>query len=217
MVVQGEPVPEEEILLAYAQSEMYSRRWSQGLATHLEESAAERVRYTPKEDWTDGDRKAVLDAVRAYHPPQLEPLLLLGVAWSSATLAQGELAELRVVSTPEFRGLAADGHLSTLVASLEKGLDTPDAEFSGGYRRMKNAYAAGRMHGRPCLVAKFPQGPYTVFEGLSRLAVLLYRAGSLKPIPDPLSVYLGLTPRLDEWGFASVPLAAEGPGGEPCG
>ncbi len=201
--MQGEPVPEEEILLAFAQSEMYSRRWAQGLASHFEESIAERVRYSPREDWSEGDRQAVLDAVRAFRPPLLEPLLHLGVTWSSATLAPGELADLRVVATPELRSLGPDGRLGTLVSSLEKGRDTPDAEFSGGYRRMKNAYAAGRMHGRPCLVAKVPEGPYTIFEGIARLAVLRYRAESLKPIPDPLPVYLGV--RIGSTSGASFP------------
>jgi hypothetical protein len=199
MVVVGEPVPEDEVLLAYAQSEMLSRRWSQGLGIELKQMFLERVRYSPVEEWTTEDRANLLAAVRAFRPPLLDPVLRLGARWFSATLAASELPQLRLPPSEELRGLAPDRQLSSLVASLEKGRDTPDAEFSGGYRHMKNAYAPGRMHGRPCLVSKVPEGPYTVVEGLSRLAVLLWRAQSLKPVPDQLPVLLGTTERLDEW------------------
>lgn len=213
-MIVAEPVPEEEILLAVAQSEMFSRRWARGLARHLPEAVAERVRYSPRSEWSEGDRKSIVDAVLAFPPPSLDPLLRLGVSWSAASLAVSELPELRVVSTSEFLGLAPDGRLSTLVASIEKGRDTPDAEFSGGFRRMKNSFSPAKMHGHPCLVAKVGEGPYTVVEGLTRLAVLLSRSSSGNPVPDPLEVYLGLTERLGEWGLASPP--EEAPVPEPA-
>ncbi len=204
-MIVAEKVPEEEILLAFAQSEMFSRRWADGLASHLEEALAERVRYSPRSEWPAEDRAALVDGVRAFRPPLLDPLLRLGVVWWAASLVPSDLADLRAVSTREFQGLAPDGRLATLVDSLEKGRDTPDADFSGGFRRLKNAYSPAKMQGRPCLVAKAKDGPYTVVEGLTRLAVLQSRWSAGKPVPDPLEAYLGLTDRLGEWGFAAVP------------
>ncbi len=212
MVEVGEPVPEEEVLLAFAQSEMFSRRWAQGLASHLKEGVAEQVRYTPLAEWSEEERASVLEAVRAYRPPLLEPLLRVGATWSSGSLASTELPELRLVVTPEFRKLAPDGRLATLVQALEKGLDTPDAEFSGSFRRTKNAYAPAKMHGRPCLAAGVPEGPYTIVEGLGRLCVLLSRVQALKPVPDPLAVYLGVTDRLEQgdlWAPTPQPSARD--------
>ncbi len=211
----GEPVPEEEVLLAFAESEALSRRWAQGFSRFLKEAEAERVRYSPRAEWSEHDRRAVLAAVRAFHPPRFEGLGKLGVTWFDALLQAADLPELGVPTTKEFRGVAPDGRLVTLVAALDKGLDTPDGEFSGWYRRLKNSFAPIRMVGRPCLVAAAPRRPYTVVEGVARLSVLLNRSGAGTPIPDQLPVYLGLSERLDAWellpqsaGSASTPKAA---------
>ncbi len=201
-MIVGEPVPEEEILLAYAQSEMFSRRWAEGLARHLTEAIAERVRYSPRGEWSDADRSAVLAAVRAFRPPFLDPLLKLDVVWSEASLAAAEVPRLYVVTDVEYRGLAPDGRLATLVREVDKGKDTPDAEFSGAYRHTKSGFQPSRWQGRPCLVANVAQGPYTVFEGLMRLAVVVSRMQVAKPVPDPIPAYLGVASRLAEWGFA---------------
>ena len=208
-MIVGEPVPEEPVLLAFAQSEIFSRRWSGGLARHLTEAVAERVRYSPREEWSEADREAVLGAVRASRPPLLDPLLRLRAGWFDASMEAAALPDLYVPTAPEYRGLAPDGRLTTLVQEVEKGRDTPDAEFSGGYRRMEREFAASRWQGRPCLVASGPEGPYTVFEGLTRLGVLLARRQGGKPVPDPMPVYLGITERLADWGFACE--AAIGP------
>ena len=207
----GESVPEEEILLAFALSEMFSRRWAEGLANCLPEAVAERVRYAPRSEWSEDDRKTLLDAVRTFRPPLLDPLLGLGASWSAASLTVTDLPGLRVVSTKEFQGLAPDGCLATLVASIDRGGDTPDAEFSGSYRRVKSSFSPTKMQGRPCLIAKVREGPYTVLEGLTRLAVLQSRASNGKSVPDPLEVYSGVTDRLDAWGSALPPHGAYGP------
>lgn len=210
-MIVGDPVPEEDVLLAFADSEILSRRWVGGLARHLSEAVAERVRYSPREEWTDADRSAVLAGVRALHPPCLEPLLKLGVDWHDATLGVQEVPGVYIAMLPEFRNLAPDGHLPSLVAALEKGKDTPDGEFSGGYRRTRNAFAPSQWRGRPCLAARVPRGPYTVVEGAMRLAVVLVRLQGSKPVPDAIPAYLGLTDRLADWDLAPPETLADAP------
>jgi len=207
-VIVSDEVGEEAILIAYAESEMFSGRWAEGVGGHLTQAVAARVRYSPVPEWSDEDRRAVLGAIRELRPPLLEPLLHLEVRWFASSTAPTELPTLGIPALRELQNLAPDGRLGTLVASLEKGRDTPDAEFSGAFRRIRASFDPAKAHGRPCLVAESRDGPYTVFEGMTRLAATLSAVKSGRRVSDPVPTFLGVTARLDEWGFAQ-------PSGDP--
>jgi hypothetical protein len=55
------------------------------------------------------------------------------------------------------------------------------------------------VRGRPCLIAGQETGPYTIFEGTTRLCVLIALHNEGKLPSAPVLTYLGITPRRDEW------------------
>lgn len=199
----SEPVDQETVLLSVVESELFSRRFPIGLGERIPEALNERLRYAPVSDWSPQDRQDVITAVRGLCPELLEPLLRVEVRWFGVSIEEFDLSGLETMALPEFLLLAPDRQLVTLVSSLDKGLDTPDAEFSGDYRRLKRSFRPSEMRGRPCLVGKAREGPFTVFEGLNRLAVILSLDRAGRPVPIPIPAYLGVTDRLSEVAWAT--------------
>lgn len=208
----SDPTDEDSVLLSVAESELFSRRYALGLGTRIPESLNERLRFSSLADWSEADRRALVDALREMHPSPLDPLLRLDVKWFEATLETGDFPDLRIVASRELQGLAPDRRLTTLVAELQTGKDTPDGEFSGAFRYLRREFRPALQRGRPCLAAATREGPFTIFEGLTRLAVILALSESGRPIPNAIPAYLGITDRLGEWEFAGAP-ASQGPGG----
>jgi len=205
-MIVSDPVELETVLLSIGEAELFSRHLVERLGTDLTEAVSERLRFSTSADWTPEDRQALLDGVRKLWGPTLEPLLRLEPRWFRAVLGTPEVEGLRTPATLEFQRLAPDRRLSTLVAAIEDGKDTPDAVFSGGFRRLKREFNPRRMRGVPCLVGGSSGGPYTVVDGLLRLAVVDSLTQSSRPIPDQFPVHLGVTERLNGWDLAASDL-----------
>jgi len=212
-----DPTTEDAVLLSIAESELFGRRYALGLGTRIPESLNERLRYAPLAEWSPADREALVNAIRAMHLPLVAPLLRLDLTWFDAALDATDLPDLRTPESPEFRQLAPDQRLGTLVTELRWGKDTPDGEFSGAFRHLRREFRPALLRGRPCLVAPTKEGPFTVLEGLTRLAVILALAQAGRPSPDPVPAYVGISERLPEWGFEGDMPAAGASGGGLAG
>lgn len=200
----GDPVEEGQVLLAVAESELFSRHYALGLGKLIPEAVNERVRYSSVDEWSADDRHVLIEAACELRAPRLAPLLHLGVKWFQVWLRLADLPTLAVPATPEFRRLAPDLRLGSLVAAIEKGDDTHDAAFSGEFRRLKRDFRASQIRGRPSMVAPGRDGPFTIFEGLIRLAVILALTPTPRAPPEPLAAYLGETDRLAELGWVGA-------------
>ena len=194
-MIVGEAVDDRAVWLAVAESELFSRRFAEGLGRAIPERINERLRYSPPESWSEEDKQAIIDGVRGLPSPALQELARPEARWFAAMLEAPELPELRVAPGPEFGTLAPDGRLVSLVESLRKGRDTRDGQLSGSFRLLSRKFNAKELRGRPCVVAAKPVGPFTIVEGTTRLAVLLARYQRSAPVPLPLPVYLGLHDR----------------------
>lgn len=204
----GSQVDLESVLVSVGESELFSRRYAIGLGARIPPQVNLRVRYSPSAEWSADDRRAIVSAAQEVRSDLLGPLVGAEVRWFEATLEAKDLAPLRTVGTAEFEGLAPDRRLGTLVAEIERGRDTPDAEFSGAVRRLRREFQLPRMRGRPGLIRRTIDGPFTVFEGMTRLAALLalVRAGGVTACEVPS--YVGLTDSLPRWAADAPPADA---------
>jgi len=200
----SDPAKEETVLLSIAESELFSRRMLERVGAFLTEKESERLRYSLTEEWSEEDRRLLLGAMHQVWDGTLQPLLQLSPNWFEAPLDAADLGDLRLTSDPQLANLAPDRSLRTLVAAIESARDTPDAEFSGGYRRLKREFNPRKLRGRPCLVASGRGAPFTIVDGRMRLAVLFSLAGAGRPIPTQIPSFVGLTERLGGWALGEV-------------
>lgn len=116
-----------------------------------------------------------------------------------------ELPALRTITFPPLEALAPDRRLGTLVTALDAGRETPNDGFSAGYRQLRQTFDLARTRGLPSVTALTEAGPYVVFEGLTRLSVLHSMKTEGLQIPEPLSLFLGVTDQLQKWRFYGSP------------
>ncbi|MGA3022584.1 MAG: hypothetical protein ABSE66_07275 [Thermoplasmata archaeon] len=145
------------------------------------------------------------DAVRRYRGPILEQILSLKPAWYEAAITPEELPSLCPISFRPFDVLDPDRRLGTLVAAMDAGQETPGDGFSAGYRALRSVFDLRKVRGKPSVFATGRFGPFVVFEGLTRLAVLASRSAHGEPVPETISLYLGVSSRASEWRFFGTP------------
>jgi hypothetical protein len=200
----GRRVSETDVLRTFAESELWSPRWSQYLVQYFDQSTADRLRDEPSGLWSQADRDQAIYAIKQLRGPILGPLLSLSPEWHEAQLATDEVAELRTIRFDPFRALSPDYRVGGLVSAMDSGRDTPGDGFSSGYRSMRDRFNPDQMRGRSCLAAKSKDGPYVIFEGLTRLCCLLSRTRKGIVTPSPIHVCVGVTLEPDRWRFSSV-------------
>lgn len=200
----GRRVSETDVLRAFAESELWSPRWSRYLTRFFDQPTVDRLRGMPSGLWSQVDRDLAIDAIKQLRDPILGPLLQLGPEWHEAQLNTDAFAELRTIRFAPFKPLSPDYLVGEFVSSMDSGRDTLGDGFSVGYRAMLDRFDPNQMRGRPCLVARSKDGPYIIFEGLTRLCCVLSRIRRGIVTPSPIHVYVGVTPDLDRWGFSSV-------------
>jgi hypothetical protein len=201
----GRKVRQESVVLSFAEAEFTSPRHRADIAAWVRTVDPNRLLHSEPSNWTEQDRRAATDAVRHYRGPVLGELLSLSPSWYEATFTPDELPLLRTISFPAFEAIAPDRKLGTLTAAMDGGKETPGDGFSGGYRALKTQFDFARIRGRPSVVAENKSGPFVVFEGLTRLAILASRGALGEPVPEMIDVYLGITDRATEWRFFGTP------------
>lgn len=114
------------------------------------------------------------------------------VVWREATVDIADLPDLRANNISTYTDLSNDVRLGLVVAALESGKHTRDRDWESNYRTLLAEFDPSQSRGRPCLLAERESGPYVIFEGTTRLCVLLtlHRAKGIDPSPAP--VYLGI-------------------------
>jgi hypothetical protein len=183
----------EEVLLGFAEAELDQCLDPASAMFLLSKSAA---------TWTLEERRAALMGLGGRRGVMLVPLLALEPKWSEATLPTGEVPSLRSTEGPWFAGLAPNWTLAEFVDSFARGKDSPDPGLKGKVRRLADTFDVAQLRGRPILVGDPGGGPLTVLEGTKRFLAIATRLNEGKPIPDPIPVYVGLTPQIGDWGFA---------------
>jgi hypothetical protein len=199
MVVVGLPVEEDTVLASFAEAEFSSPRHGPRLAQLVTPAVLARLQGATSSSWTAMERGAAIAALFAYRGLFFRPISALDPAWSETTLEIGDLPDLRTTNLLGFRDLATDLRLGTLVGALESGRHTSDGDWERNYHQLRLEYDPNIVRGRPCLIAGQETGPYTVFEGTTRLCVLIALHNEGKLPSGRVLTYLGITPRRDEW------------------
>ncbi len=196
---------EEEILASFAESEFSSARHRDDAASWIpSDTARTRILSAHPTKWSAGDRALAIEAIRRYRWPILGGLFTLKPSWHLAEISPEDLASLRPLDFPPFNALAPDRRLGTLVGAMDAGRDTPNDGFAFGYRSLKKKFRAEDVLGLPAIAARTREGPFVVFDGLTRLCVLCSRSGSGEAIPTSIPLFVALTPRLSEWRWAAL-------------
>jgi hypothetical protein len=190
---------EREVLQSFAESEFSSPRHRDEAAAWIESyTARSRILTTRPTDWSPDDRAIAVEAIRRYRGVILDGLFAQKASWHAAELGPEELPALLTIDYPPFVALSDDRRLGKLVGAMDAGGSTAPDGFSSGYRNLKKTYQAGEVLGRPGLAAKSEAGPFVVFDGLTRLSVLRSRAVAGESVPQTISVFLALSPRLEK-------------------
>jgi len=197
------PATEEEILRSFAESEFSSPRHRDEAGGWIQSyTSRTRILATRPTDWSAGDRATAIEAIRRYRSVILDGLLVLKPSWHLGEIGPDELAALRPIDFSPLNALAPDRRLGTLVGALDAGRSTAPDGFSLGYRSLKANYRAEEVLGLPAMAGKSEDGPFVVFDGLTRLAVLRSRSVSGEAVPSAIPVFLALSTRLSEWKWA---------------
>ncbi len=197
----GSRVTVTDVLSTFAEAEVSSPRYGRFYEKLLEPATLARLRAVPAVGWTDSDRAAAIRVLRSYRGGFIEPLLALGGKWLDGAVAVGELGDLRTTESPGFRILSADLRLLSLVVSIEVG-GKDEGNLGPAIRSLAAMPDSFAARGRPLLAGTSRRGPFVVAEGTTRLSAALLRSRAGAPVPEELPVYVGIQPRLREWGFA---------------
>jgi hypothetical protein len=198
-------VKEEIVLQSFSEAEFSSLRHRNHVTAWASMVEPNRVLSSSPSTWSIRDRQVAASAVRLYRGPILGQILSLSPTWYEAIITPDELPSLRVISFGPFDAIARDRKLGTLTAAMDAGKETPGDGFSTGYRELTAAFDINKVRGRPSVLARDRSGPFVVFEGLTRLAVLTSRRARKESIPEAINLYLGITPRAPEWRFFGEP------------
>ena len=199
-ILDPAPADVQDLLWNLAHSEVDSEsnhgdRWRTALGRRLTHLVSKGARSSLSgTDWDD-----LRSGLRAARGPYLEPLLSLGPRWYFGRVLTSQLGAIRLIRHEPFRAIAPTLLLSDFVASLEAGADTPGDRFAGRYRRLRASFDPLRARGSPALVAKSLAGPFTEIDGLTRMSLLLSRVGVSQPVPEAISVLVGVSQRIHEW------------------
>jgi hypothetical protein len=195
------PVDGTTVHASFAEAELCSARWGPRFEKQLPSETVRRLRSTPGTSWSEEDRRLAIDGLESYRPGFFRSVTNLGAIWTDATVSPAEVPGLRVTAGSWWGGLSPKWDLPTLLDSFLAGKDTPEGDSAKRVSDLAKTFDESKCRGRPILVGKTVDGPFTILEGTTRLLAILTRSRSGLSVPDPISVYVGLTPRYAEWIF----------------
>lgn len=144
--------------------------------------------------------RALENVVFGSRSPLLSGLKRLGTDWYLGSLTVRELHDLKIMNWPDFVALAPSRKLTELAKALDAGaVPKNDMTFSQAYHAVRKAFSREKIRGFPVLVSEIQQGPYTIVEGYTRLAVLASLFPSQGEHQFELNVIVGVCPKLREW------------------
>lgn len=190
-----------EMLWEWALAEWESARF--GYLYPDRPDVVERLRSGAPYDRTNTlDRRIVSTTARA-RDPLLKDMLPARIPWRRAVLAPDELAQLRILNTPEFRRLTPDSPLlPDLAAAILAGRrDIRNLPLPRDYRKARESFDPSRTRGAPILLAQNAAGPFHILEGHHRLVTHLIRHSDGLTLAPEIAVILGLWPGLKSWSW----------------
>ena len=196
---------EEEGLSSFSESEFTSPGHRFELADFVaSHNHGVRLLATHPSKLGELDRAATVVATRKNREPLLGGLLRLKPSWRAAGIPADELASLRPLDCPPCNELAPDRLLATLVKAMHAGRDTPEVGSSSAQRTLLRQLRAEEVLGLPGIVGRTECGPFVVFDGLTRLCVLLHRSTSGESFPQAIRVFSAQSTRCSEWRWAGL-------------
>jgi hypothetical protein len=196
------PCDEEELLWNFAFSETHSESrhgdaWRRELGDHLtgivDRGARGELSF---EDWQR--LREILLEVRGWY---VQDLLKFRPRYYRAQLRTERLGKLRLIRHEPFRAIAPALMLDEFVRALDAGRDTPGDRFAGRYLRLRDRFEPDRARGLPMIAGAGPEGPFTEFDGLTRMSILWSQRARGATVPDALEVLVALSPRIAEWPY----------------
>jgi hypothetical protein len=192
---------ESEMLRSWAIAEVFSKSTEiQGWykSSRLSPEVWDKVQ-NGRTDFSESELVGLEAAVRYCRALLLNGLLSLGVNWHEGKLSLQEFEAVRMIH--HFAQPLGSGMLIHLVrAYLEGKLPKDLQKFGLELQSVAKEFRIENMTGKLILVAKSTQPPYFLIEGYKRMCSLLLSAQSGKSANDNITVILGVTPRLNEWG-----------------
>lgn len=154
----------------------------------------ERDTFTP-EDW-----EALLQALLTTRADTIQPLLDLDLEWFRGELPANAWPNLRVLNLRIFAPLAPTRLLPEFVAALDAGATWEGVDPSW-YPHLRAAFDPSKMHGVPMVVAESVSGPYTLFEGTTRMCVIYSRQQRGELAVPCVPMVLGVSEQISRWEF----------------
>lgn len=197
----GSSATKLNVLVTFAEAEVSSSRWGPRYDLVLAADTVTRLRTLPADRWSPSDRNEAIRGLRSYRGGFIDPLLSLGGTWFEVMIGLRDLPDLQV--TDAFQGWGPDLRLTTIVGIIQQGGKGED-DFTRNVQDVADHFDSARIRGRPVLVGSSRSEPFTVVEGTTRLAAILLRSVTGNHVPVEIPAYIGIVPRLREWGPARL-------------
>jgi hypothetical protein len=196
----GKQVDRYTILRTFAEAESDSERWREKFERVLGPEGAGLLRNNRPADWSPDLRALSIAALLAYRG-FIVGLLDLPGDWFEASIRPQEIAGLQ--ATTGFAPITQTLRIGDTLDEFEKG-NLGDGGFNSDVKARSVGFDLARIRGRPVLAAETRDGPFTIVEGTTRLATMLFLNRTGRTFPDQIPIYIGIVPRLLRWGAAKV-------------
>ena len=189
---------EQEVVWNFVSAELDSTRWRRRLLSKLSPTLVAKVRSGDFSSVSKSDHTELKRALVDHRGRFVEGLLQPTTAWSSVALGRSSLADLRVVAEVDFVARAPSRRLGEFVEAADSRA-RPISDFDDPYFEIRGSFDPKRSRGEPILVASDSNGPFTIAEGLTRLAchVSLDRETTVRT--GTIEAILGVSPHLANW------------------
>jgi hypothetical protein len=194
---------EHDMIAAFVRAELRSERFGADVRAAMRRHRVPR-RAVEHPDTADARQNAQRRALlRDYRRYGLDRSLFDGlpygdIVWSRVALTRDEVLAIRYIDDEYWVELSGGTRLPTEAARRIRASEAdPESEYGGGFLRAAAALEGGASFHEIIAVTAGGDSPLVALEGHLRLT-----AYALRPerIPAPLTVVLGTSPRMTEWG-----------------